>query len=59
MLFLIELDWIFIFKKWIRILDSMFDSIWFDFGKGSYQENLIEIYRNSDEKLIWLKLFEF
>ena len=28
---LIELDWIFILKKWIRILDSMFDSIWFDF----------------------------
>ena len=27
MLFLIELDWIFILKKWIRILDSMFDSI--------------------------------
>ena len=27
MLFLIELDWIFILKMWIRILDSMFDSI--------------------------------
>ena len=27
MLCLIELNWIFIFKKWIRILDSMFDSI--------------------------------
>ena len=36
-------------KKGIRISDSMFD---LTFVKGSYRENLIEIHRNSGEKLI-------
>ena len=52
MLFLIELDWIFIEKSgyefWIACLIA-FDLI---FVKGLYRENLIEIHRNSREKLI-------
>ena len=49
---MIELDWIFIKKKgyefWIACL-IVFD---LTFVKGSYRENLIEIHRNSGEKLI-------
>ena len=52
MLFLIELDWIFILKSgyqfWITFLIA-FDLI---FDKGSYRENLIEIHRNAGAKLI-------
>ena len=47
---LIELDWIFILKSgyefWIACL------IAFNLIFGSYRENLIEIHRNSGEKLI-------
>ena len=59
MLYLIEVDWIFIKKKgygfWIACL-IVFD---LTLVKGSYRENLIEIHRNSGEKLIRLKLIDF
>ena len=43
------------YEFWIACLIAI-DLI---FVKGSYPENLIEIHRNSGEKLIWLKLIEF